>query len=367
MALEIWPRFRLRNGITADSKLLLDLQKLKNYPDSPRIQAIVYIRPDNRFAKSTIMLKVTHYSLISPTSVPPEFNYTLKLGMSNQDILSMLNSPDIVESVCSHQARSVRYEYRSLGVEFYFCQLHHKLYRIILHNNTPGYSHFGQFHRNAFQIRYGLLGCFQEQDGTMNSGSVTVVSRSCSFSPTSSFTDGDPPFGTVAGQPLKSAIDNSSNNPDGNAANNDGSLSSSSHLSASTASLHIVTNQETSSHIPSIAPTSQASPSSLLSPPQQINYDTRWDRDTERRIMSAWCAHEERRQRHGQTTARGGDGYEGGCEGDFARVESVRTQSCGRPFPVTRLVGYPQVHRFTRVVSCYLNRIILDDGVCCCS
>jgi hypothetical protein len=83
---------------------------------------------------------------------------TLRLGMSPQDVISALQSPDVVSAVqypagragCTSSCAQWRYHY--LGLELFFSATH-RLFRVICRNNLAPHADFCLFHRSAFLLR----------------------------------------------------------------------------------------------------------------------------------------------------------------------------------------------------------------------
>lgn len=116
---------------------ILDMNCLSSFPDSMLVRAYVHLCP-------TGLKGGTSVSIV-------DIKETLYLGMNSQDILSILDNPDVVATTSNCNCR---YEYKSIGMELFFNMDTHSLTRIVLHTNMPGVSDFARFSRCAFLVTY---------------------------------------------------------------------------------------------------------------------------------------------------------------------------------------------------------------------
>ncbi|CAM9317352.1 unnamed protein product, partial [Ectocarpus fasciculatus] len=119
----------------------LDISSPKAYPDTLATLVTVVLKPESG-AGSTV------YISRPPGGKGPPC--VVELGMSLQDIISMLGDPTVAG--INPQTNSYRYEYPKLGLEFYFGESTHRLFQIVIRNNLAHSSDFGRFERCPFRL-----------------------------------------------------------------------------------------------------------------------------------------------------------------------------------------------------------------------
>lgn len=131
-----------------------DLERPEAYPDLPVKTARIILRGQDSPALGT------HLHLLSPSTHPPsptrghtkdDKETYLALGMTPQDVVSNLGTPDFASLSPQHAETFIhKYEYKRLGLELYFSRNTHLVYRIIAHTNLVQHQDFGRFQRCGF-------------------------------------------------------------------------------------------------------------------------------------------------------------------------------------------------------------------------
>eukprot|EP00603_Paraphysomonas_imperforata_P003230 CAMPEP_0114419164 /NCGR_PEP_ID=MMETSP0103-20121206/3882_1 /TAXON_ID=37642 ORGANISM="Paraphysomonas imperforata, Strain PA2" /NCGR_SAMPLE_ID=MMETSP0103 /ASSEMBLY_ACC=CAM_ASM_000201 /LENGTH=468 /DNA_ID=CAMNT_0001587567 /DNA_START=133 /DNA_END=1539 /DNA_ORIENTATION=+ len=140
-----------------------DLDHPEAYPDMQAPTARIVLQDQDSTAPGT------HLHLLSPSTHPPsptrghardEKETYLALGMTPQDVVSNLGTPDFASLSPQHAETFIhKYEYKRLGIELFFSRNTHLVYRIVAHTNLVQHQDFGRFQRCGFIMSHSTGIC----------------------------------------------------------------------------------------------------------------------------------------------------------------------------------------------------------------
>jgi hypothetical protein len=127
----------------------LDITSPKTYPDVLAARVTVVLKNESS-SSGHLSIFISSGQLVAGGA--KGVCGAVELGMSLQDIISMLGDPAVAG--INTGTHSYRYEYPQLGLEFYFSESTHILFQVVLRNNLAHSTDFGRFERCPFRIYY---------------------------------------------------------------------------------------------------------------------------------------------------------------------------------------------------------------------